>query len=61
MGASQGGSAGNKPIHRMRWKFIAQEYLPGKNVAVHTLWKKGELIVAQARERLEYIYPYLLS
>lgn len=41
------------------WKFIAQEYLPGRNIAVHTLWKDGRLIVAQARERLEYIYPNL--
>jgi carbamoylphosphate synthase large subunit len=41
------------------WEFMAQEYLPGKNIAVHTLWDKGELVVAQARERIEYIYPYL--
>ncbi|MEM3675301.1 MAG: hypothetical protein QXG08_07525 [Candidatus Methanomethyliaceae archaeon] len=41
------------------WKFIAQEYLPGRNLAFHSLWKDGELIVSQVRERLEYIYPYL--
>jgi len=42
-----------------RWKFIAQEYLPGRNLAFHSLWKDGELVVSQVRERLEYIYPYL--
>ncbi|MCW1296177.1 MAG: ATP-grasp domain-containing protein [Candidatus Parvarchaeota archaeon] len=41
------------------WQFIAQEYLPGKNIAFHSLWKDGELVVSQARERIEYIYPYL--
>ncbi|MEM0101250.1 MAG: hypothetical protein QW522_03295 [Candidatus Methanomethyliaceae archaeon] len=37
------------------WKFIAQEYLPGKNLAFHSIWKDGELIVSQVRERIEYI------
>lgn len=41
------------------WKFIAQEYLPGKNLAFHSIWKDGELIVSQVRERIEYIYPHL--
>lgn len=41
------------------WEFIAEEYLPGKNMAVHMLWRKGELILAQGRERIEYIYPSL--
>ncbi|MHA1231250.1 MAG: ATP-binding protein [Candidatus Helarchaeota archaeon] len=41
------------------WEFIAQEYLPGKNIAFHSLFKNGKLITSQARERLEYIYPYL--
>jgi carbamoyl-phosphate synthase large subunit len=41
------------------WDFIAQEYLPGRNLAFHSLWKDGELVVSQVRERLEYIYPYL--
>ncbi|MHA1871518.1 MAG: hypothetical protein ACTSU2_14620, partial [Promethearchaeota archaeon] len=41
------------------WEFIAQENLTGKNIAFQSLWKNGELIVSQARERLEYIYPYL--
>ncbi len=41
------------------WKFIAQEHLPGRNIAFHSLWKEGELITSMARERIEYIYPYL--
>lgn len=41
------------------WEFIAQEYLGGRNVAFHSVWKDGELIVSMARERLEYIYPEL--
>jgi carbamoylphosphate synthase large subunit len=41
------------------WEFIAQEHLPGKNIAFHSLWKDGELVTSMARERLEYIYAYL--
>ena len=41
------------------WEFIAQEYLPGQNIAFQSIWNKGELICSQARERIEYIYPYL--
>ncbi|MEM3463633.1 MAG: ATP-grasp domain-containing protein [Candidatus Bathyarchaeia archaeon] len=44
---------------KMSWEFIAQEYLPGRNLGFHSLWKDGELIVSMARERLEYIYPNL--
>jgi biotin carboxylase len=43
----------------MGWKFIAQHNLPGRNLAFHSLWKDGELVVSMARERLEYIYPHL--
>lgn len=42
-----------------KWEFIAQEYLGGRNVAFHSVWREGELIVSMARERLEYIYPEL--
>lgn len=42
-----------------KWEFIAQENLTGRNVAFQSVWKDGKLIVSQARERLEYIYPYL--
>ena len=44
---------------QVTWDFIAQEHLPGRNIAFHSLWKDGELVVSMARERLEYIYPYL--
>ncbi|MHA1281339.1 MAG: ATP-grasp domain-containing protein [Promethearchaeota archaeon] len=42
-----------------KWEFIAQEYLPGRNIAFQSIFKEGELITSQARERIEYIYPYL--
>ena len=41
------------------WEFIAQEFLSGRNLAFHSLWREGELIASMARERLEYIYPHL--
>jgi biotin carboxylase len=44
---------------KVAWDFIAQEHLPGRNIAFHSLWKDGELVVSMARERIEYIYPYL--
>lgn len=43
----------------MNWEFIAQENLPGRNMAFHSLWKDGELVTSMARERIEYIYPHL--
>jgi len=43
----------------MKWAFIAQEHLPGKNIGFHSLWKNGELVTSMARERIEYIYPHL--
>jgi len=42
-----------------KWEFIAQEFLRGRNLAFHSIWKEGELVVSMARERIEYIYPYL--
>jgi len=44
---------------KVSWDFMAQEQLPGRNIAFHSLWKDGELVVSMARERVEYIYPYL--
>jgi biotin carboxylase len=44
---------------KVNWDFIAQEHLPGKNIAFHSLWKDGELITSMTRERVEYIYSYL--
>ncbi len=41
------------------WEFIAQQYMPGRNIGFHSLWKEGELITSMARERVEYVYPYL--
>jgi carbamoyl-phosphate synthase large subunit len=41
------------------WEFIAQEYFGGRNIGFHSLFKNGELVISMARERLEYIYPYL--
>lgn len=41
------------------WNFVAQEHLPGKNLAFQSVWKDGEVVTSQARERLEYIYPQL--
>ncbi len=43
----------------VNWDFIAQEHLPGRNIAFHSIWKDGELVTSMARERVEYIYPYL--
>jgi carbamoyl-phosphate synthase large subunit len=43
----------------MGWEFVAQEYLPGRNIGFHSLWKNGELVTSMARERIEYIYPNL--
>jgi carbamoyl-phosphate synthase large subunit len=44
---------------KMGWEFIAQEYLPGRNIGFHSLWRNGELVTSMARERIEYIYPNL--
>ncbi|MEM2779983.1 MAG: hypothetical protein QW791_03815 [Candidatus Bathyarchaeia archaeon] len=43
----------------MKWEFIAQEHLPGRNIGFYSLWKDGELVTSMARERIEYIYPHL--
>jgi len=40
-------------------EWMAQEYLPGRNIAWQGIFKDGDLIVSQCRERLEYIYAYL--
>jgi carbamoyl-phosphate synthase large subunit len=44
---------------KVDWEFIAQEHLPGINIAFHSIWKDGELVTSMARERIEYIYSYL--
>lgn len=44
---------------KVDWQFIAQENLPGKNMGFHSLWRDGQLVTSMARQRIEYIYPYL--
>jgi len=39
--------------------FIAQEYLPGRDIAWDSLWFEGKLIASYARERLRYIFPHI--
>ena len=39
--------------------FMLAEYLPGMEFAFQSIWKEGELITSQARERLEYIFGNL--
>lgn len=73
--ASQGNSSrGSTPVPNLQtakswisywksrgvsWKFIAQEILPGRNIAFQSLWNNGKIVTSQARERIEYIYPGL--
>lgn len=39
--------------------FMASELLPGREFAWQSLWADGELVAAQARERVEYLYGHL--
>jgi len=39
--------------------FVLQEYLPGRDIAVDSLWYKGGLITSYARERLEYPFKHI--
>jgi carbamoyl-phosphate synthase large subunit len=44
----------------MAWEdFMASEFLPGKEYALQTFWQDGELISAEARERVAYLYGFL--
>jgi len=40
-------------------KFIASEFLPGRNLTWCGLFFGGELIASQSRERLEYVIPHV--
>lgn len=40
-------------------EWIAEEMLPGRDIAWSSIWYDGELITSFARERLEYLYPHL--
>jgi predicted ATP-grasp superfamily ATP-dependent carboligase len=39
--------------------FMVSEFLPGKEFAFQSLWHQGNLVVSQARERVEYIFGHL--
>jgi biotin carboxylase len=39
--------------------FMAAEMLPGREFAYQSIWQDGQLIVGQARERVEYLYGFL--
>lgn len=39
--------------------FMVGEFLPGREFAFQSLWRGGELVTSQARERLEYLYGHL--
>ena len=40
-------------------EFMISEFLPGKEFAFQSLWKDGEIITSQVRERLEYVFGNL--
>lgn len=42
-------------------EFIASEFLDGAEYAFQSLWQDGQLIVSQARERMEYLFGYLTA
>jgi len=39
--------------------FMAAEFLPGREFAYQSVWQDGDLVVGQARERVEYLYGLL--
>jgi len=39
--------------------FMVSEFLPGKEFAFQSIWKDGEIITSQARERMEYVFGNL--
>jgi hypothetical protein len=40
-------------------EWIAEPYLPGRDLAWSSIWYEGELVTCFARERVEYLYPQL--
>jgi carbamoyl-phosphate synthase large subunit len=40
-------------------EFVAEGFLPGRDLAWSSIWYEGELVCSFTRERLEYIYPGL--
>ena len=46
--------------HHRGWRgFIASRFLPGRNLTWCGLFQDGRLVVAQTRERLEYVIPHV--
>ncbi|MFQ5406000.1 MAG: ATP-grasp domain-containing protein [Candidatus Micrarchaeia archaeon] len=43
-----------------REDFMISEFLPGREYAFQSIWKNGEIVTSQARERLEYIFGNLM-
>ena len=39
------------------WAFIAEEYLPGRDLAFASLWREGDLVTSLSLERLQYMLP----
>ena len=39
--------------------FMVSELLPGREFAFQSIWQHGRLVVAQSRERVEYLYGHL--
>jgi carbamoylphosphate synthase large subunit len=40
-------------------QFMASEMLPGDEFAFQSVWQNGQMIVGQARQRVEYLYGFL--
>jgi carbamoyl-phosphate synthase large subunit len=40
--------------------FMVSEFLPGRELAFQSLWREGELVTSQARERLAYLFGHLV-
>lgn len=40
--------------------FMVSEFLPGREFAFQSLWRDGELITSQGRERLQYLFGHLV-
>ncbi|HEY3143591.1 MAG TPA: hypothetical protein VGJ86_20815 [Acidimicrobiales bacterium] len=39
--------------------FMAAEMLPGREFAYQSIWRNGQMLAGQARERVEYLYGHL--
>lgn len=48
-------------VRGLSWKdFMISEFLPGKEYAFQSLWQNGELLMSQARERIEYLFGQIM-